>query len=76
MSTEHQQVSLDNQADAIHRYAGRKGFTVVQTYSDGVGVDRVSRIGLHCGSLLSDVSNGSPMYRAVLAPTHFLHDAS
>ena len=33
-STEHQQYSLENQADAIQQYAAQKGMTVVETYSD------------------------------------------
>src|SRR5580704_8746765 len=32
MSTDHQQYSLDNQADAIAQYAAQHGFQVVKTY--------------------------------------------
>jgi hypothetical protein len=34
MSTEHQQFSIDNQAQVIGRYAENHGFSVVHTYSD------------------------------------------
>jgi DNA invertase Pin-like site-specific DNA recombinase len=34
MSTEHQQYSLNNQSDAIARYATQHGFEIVNTYSD------------------------------------------
>jgi len=34
MSTEHQQYSLENQSDAIRRYAADHGFAVVKTYVD------------------------------------------
>jgi DNA invertase Pin-like site-specific DNA recombinase len=34
MSTDHQQYSLDNQADAIARYAIDHCFHIVKTYSD------------------------------------------
>jgi DNA invertase Pin-like site-specific DNA recombinase len=34
MSTENQQYSLANQADAISRYAAEHGFRIVKTYSD------------------------------------------
>ena len=34
MSTDHQQYSLDNQADAISVYASLHGFVIVKTYSD------------------------------------------
>jgi DNA invertase Pin-like site-specific DNA recombinase len=34
MSTEHQQYSIDNQADAIRRYATAHNFEIVRTYAD------------------------------------------
>jgi DNA invertase Pin-like site-specific DNA recombinase len=34
MSTEHQKYSIQNQADAIARYAERRGFEIVSTYED------------------------------------------
>lgn len=34
MSTEHQNYSTENQADAIRRYADRHGFEIVRTYRD------------------------------------------
>jgi DNA invertase Pin-like site-specific DNA recombinase len=55
MSTEHQQYSFANQADAIARYATERGFQVVQTYSDGArsGLRITNRSGLK--QLLKDV---------------------
>ena len=34
MSTEHQKYSTDNQAAAIRRYAGQRGYEIVRTYAD------------------------------------------
>jgi len=34
MSTEHQKYSTENQGDTIHKYAARKGYQIVRTYSD------------------------------------------
>lgn len=34
MSTEHQQYSTENQADAIREYARRRGIQIVRTYAD------------------------------------------
>jgi DNA invertase Pin-like site-specific DNA recombinase len=34
MSTEHQQYSLANQADAIREYAKVNGFEIIRTYDD------------------------------------------
>jgi DNA invertase Pin-like site-specific DNA recombinase len=66
MSTEHQQYSLDNQRLAIQNYADAKGFSVVQTYTDGAksGVVLKSRKGL--SQLLQDVMGGVPIYKAIL----------
>jgi DNA invertase Pin-like site-specific DNA recombinase len=66
MSTEHQQYSLDNQADAINAYAAQHGFTVVRTYSDAArsGLRLKNREGLK--QLLKDVMDGKKEFRAVL----------
>src|SRR5436190_3930863 len=66
MSTDHQQYSLDNQADAIARYAMEHDFQVVRTYSDAAksGLRLKNRAGLK--QLLHDVIEGLPEYRAVL----------
>ena len=65
MSTDHQQYSLDNQADAIARYAVDHGFTVIKTYSDAAksGLSLKNRSGLK--QLLKDVVEGA-QFRAVL----------
>jgi DNA invertase Pin-like site-specific DNA recombinase len=34
MSTEHQKYSTENQAEAIHQYAARRGLEIVRTYAD------------------------------------------
>jgi hypothetical protein len=44
MSTEHQQYSFANQADAIARSATEHGFQIVRTYSDGKKRPAVSRL--------------------------------
>ena len=66
MSTDHQQYSLDNQADAISRYATDHGFVIVKTYSDAArsGLRLKNRIGLK--QLLKDVVDGQLEYRAIL----------
>jgi DNA invertase Pin-like site-specific DNA recombinase len=66
MSTDHQQYSLDNQADAIARYAAQNGFQIVKTYSDAArsGLRLKNRPGLK--QLLNDVMKGQVEFGAVL----------
>jgi DNA invertase Pin-like site-specific DNA recombinase len=66
MSTDHQQYSLDNQADAIARYASLHGFKIVQTYSDAArsGLSLKRRDGLK--QLLADVVASQAPFRAIL----------
>jgi DNA invertase Pin-like site-specific DNA recombinase len=66
MSTEHQQYSLDNQADAIARYAADHGFIIIKTYIDPAksGLRLRNREALK--QLLKDVAAGSPGFEAVL----------
>ena len=35
MSTDHQQYSLDNQADVIVKFATTYNFSIIKTYADG-----------------------------------------
>ena len=66
MSTEHQKYSTDNQAEAIRRYAERRGYEIVQTYADE------GKSGLNLGGrpalqrLLDDVDSGSADFKALL----------
>lgn len=66
MSTDHQQYSLDNQADAIARYAAQNSFRIVRTYSDAAksGLRLKNRRGLK--QLLQDAVSGQNDFRAVL----------
>ena len=66
MSTDHQQYSLDNQADAIARYAGVHSFQIVKTYSDAAksGLRLKNRAGLK--QLLKDVVETQREFRAIL----------
>jgi DNA invertase Pin-like site-specific DNA recombinase len=66
MSTEHQQYSLENQSEAIKKYAESHGFEVIQTYSDAAksGVVLRHRVGLR--DLLRDVVSGTATYRVIL----------
>lgn len=66
MSTEHQQYSQDNQADAIARYAAEHGFQIVKTYSDPAksGLRLKNRNGLK--QLLQDVVLGQSEFCAIL----------
>jgi DNA invertase Pin-like site-specific DNA recombinase len=66
MSTDHQQYSLDNQADTIACYAAQHGFQIVKTYSDAArsGLRLKNRAGLQ--QLLKDAIEGQADFRAVL----------
>lgn len=61
-----QQYSLENQADAITRYAVEHGFEIVETYSDPArsGLRLQNRPGLQ--RLLRDVLSGHPPFRVIL----------
>jgi DNA invertase Pin-like site-specific DNA recombinase len=66
MSTDRQQYSLNNQADAITQYAAQHGFQIAKTYSDAAksGLQLKNRPGLK--QLLRDVMGGQSDFRAVL----------
>jgi DNA invertase Pin-like site-specific DNA recombinase len=66
MSTEHQQYSIDNQADAIGLYAREHNMEIVRTYADSgkSGLSIHNRPGLR--QLITDVEGGSPGYAAIL----------
>lgn len=66
MSTEHQRYSIDNQTDAIGKYADAQGFEVIKTYSDEAksGLMLKHRLGL--SQLLSDALQGPQPYKAIL----------
>jgi DNA invertase Pin-like site-specific DNA recombinase len=66
MSTEHQQYSTENQAEAIRHYAERRGFEIVRTYADEgrsglrlAGRDALTR-------LIADVEGGNADFSAIL----------
>src|ERR1035441_4476259 len=67
MSTEQQQYSIDNQADAIRRYAEAQGFEITKTYTDEAKSGLVLRRRLGLAKLLSDVVGGPQPYKAILA---------
>jgi len=66
MSTDHQRLSLESQANAIQRYAADHGFRVVQSYEDAgrSGLTLKHRHGL--ANLLQDVVSGNRAYNAIL----------
>ena len=66
MSTEHQQYSLENQADVIARYAQANGMHIVRTYSDAAksGLSIEDRDALQ--QLIRDVETGAADFRAIL----------
>jgi len=66
MSDEHQRYSLANQTAAIARYAGQRGFEIVQTYADEgkTGLKRKGRKALN--ALLEDVRTGRHAFKALL----------
>lgn len=66
MSTDHQQYSLDNQADTIARYAKQHNCQIVRTYSDAArsGLQIKNRPGLQ--QLLADVVTGGLIFKFIL----------
>ena len=66
MSTEHQQYSTENQADAIRQYAARRGFEIARTYGDAgkSGLNIGGRDGLK--RLIDDVQRGNTDFAVVL----------
>ena len=66
MSTEHQQYSIDNQADEIRRYAEAQGFEIIKTYIDEAKSGLVLKRRLGLAKLLSDVVGGPQPYKAIL----------
>lgn len=66
MSTEQQQYSIDNQADAIRRYAEAQGFEIIKTYIDEAKSGLVLKHRLGLTKLLSDVVGGPQPYKAIL----------
>ena len=66
MSTEHQQYSTDNQAEAIRAYADLRGYEIVKTYADAgkSGLNLGGRIGLQ--QLLEDVESGRADFSALI----------
>ena len=66
MSTEHQKYSTDNQAEAIRRYADRRGYEIVRTYADEgkSGLNLGGRAGLQ--KLLREVEDGRADFDALL----------
>lgn len=66
MSTEHQRYSTDNQLATIRRYADRRGYEIVRTYTDAgkSGLRLVGRDALQ--ALLDDVQSGAAGYKAIL----------
>jgi DNA invertase Pin-like site-specific DNA recombinase len=66
MSTEHQQYSIDNQTDAIRRYADAQGFEIIKTYTDQAKSGLVLKHRLGLAKLLSDVVGGPQPYKVIL----------
>jgi len=66
MSTEHQQYSTENQADAIRAYAERRGIEIVQTYADegrsGLRLDGRDAL----KQLIEDVQRGTADFTVIL----------
>lgn len=66
MSTEHQKYSTDNQSAAIRRYAERRGYEIVCSYTDegksGLNLDGRQAL----KTLLSDIASGQANFDVVL----------
>jgi len=66
MSTDHQEYSLDNQANVIRKYADSRGFEIIKTYTDEAKSGLVLKRRLGLAKLLSDVVGGPQLYKAIL----------
>ena len=66
MSTEHQQYSTENQADAIRQYADTHGFEIVRTFADDgrSGLQLKGRDALQ--QLIADVESGAADFGTIL----------
>lgn len=66
MSTEHQKYSTENQADAIRKYATRRGIQIVRTYADAgkSGLKLEGRDALK--ALIADVENGRADFATII----------
>lgn len=66
MSTEHQQYSTENQADAIQEYAEKNNIEIVRTYADeGIsGLTFEGRPGIQ--KLIADIESGSADFQLVV----------
>ena len=66
MSTDHQQYSTENQADAIREYAKKRGFRVVKTYADEgkSGLRIEGRCSLQ--QMINDAKSGNAGFQAIL----------
>ena len=66
MSTEHQQYSTENQADAIRQYAEQRGIEIVRTYADegksGLRIDGRDAL----KQLIEDVESGTADFNVIL----------
>lgn len=66
MSTDHQEYSTDNQADAIHQYAAARAIDIVKTYADegksGLRIDGRESF----QRLIADVQSGKADFEAIL----------
>jgi DNA invertase Pin-like site-specific DNA recombinase len=66
MSTEHQKYSTENQAEAMHQYATRRGIEIVRTYADA-GKSGLSLDGRHAlKQLIEDVQTGTADFTTIL----------
>ena len=66
MSTEHQRYSTENQAEAIRRYANKRGLKIVRTYADSgrSGLNIEGRDGL--SQLILDIESGKANFSVIL----------
>ncbi len=67
MSTEHQQYSTENQAEAIHKYAETGNFEIIETYADEgkSGLNIEGREALQ--RLIHTVESGKARFKVILA---------
>lgn len=66
MSTEHQQYSTKNQADALKEYSEKNNYEIIETFADEgkSGLNISGRLALK--RLIEEVTSGKPKYKVIL----------
>ncbi|WP_354670363.1 recombinase family protein [Paracoccus sp. TOH] len=66
MSTEHQQYSTENQAQAIREYAEQRGIRIIKTYSDDAKSGLIIGGRMALQQMIADVESGEAEFSVIL----------